>query len=393
MALMNAQKVARILTSTLSGLLAVGLAAATAVPAFGQASGTFTFTGSMNTPRVFHTATLLQNGQVLVAGGFCRGSTQCGTSPVLAGAELYNPSTGTWTVTGSMSTARYNHTATLLANGEVLVVGGNDLAPGGNAVALASAELYDPSTRTWRTTGSMTVARELPGAALLQNGEVLVAAGTTITECGSGCTDRDPTAVAEIYNPSTGKFTATASMNYARGDTQLTLLQNGDALIAGGDEGFGTPANCSSETFSNGHWSLTSLAFCGVTGDSAALLRNGDVVIAIGDGDPGQFYDPSTNVWKATEPDPSFGGPLASLANGEALVVAGSSAELYNPSTNEWTQTGSLQQDLFDGPTTLTRLSDGQVLVPGGEIETRTTKNGITRTIISTVPNAELYTP
>jgi N-acetylneuraminic acid mutarotase len=108
-------------------------------------------------------------------------------------------------------------------------------------------------------------------------------------------------------------------------------------------------------------------------------------------GSPSQFYDPSKNVWKPTLGQ-TFGGPLASLANGKVLTVAGSTAELYDPSTNEWTQTGSLKQGLFGG-LTLTRLLNGQVLVAGGEIETHTTKGCITRTIISTVASAELYTP
>jgi hypothetical protein len=382
---MNTKKVAGIFATTLSGVLAAGLAAICA-PAVGQAHGTFVSTGSMNEARAFHTATLLQNGQVLVSGGLCRA---CSSSP-LAEAELYNPSTGTWTVTGSMSTPRFNHTATLLANGEVLVVGGANVSADGNAVALASAEIYNPATGTWSTTGNMSVAREGPGAALLQNGEVLVAGGITITQCGSGCTDDDGTTIAELFNSSTGEFTATASLNHPRGDAPLTLLQNGDALIAGGD----APDDCTSETFSSGHWSLTSLAFCGVSGDSAALLSNGDVVIAIS-GDPGQFYNPSTNVWKATEPDSSSAeGPVVSLANGQALVISGSSAQLYNPSTNDWTETGSLNQQGLIGGTTLTRLSNGQVLAAGGEIETRTTNNsGVTRTIISTIAGAELYTP
>jgi hypothetical protein len=382
MTYMNTQKVAKILTTTLSGVLAVGLALATAAVALGQSSGTFTSTGSMHTPRAFHTATLLNNGQVLVAGGL--------DGTVLASAELYNPATGQWTVTGSMSTPRYNHTATLLANGEVLVTGGLSGVEGGEGtVSLDSAELYNPSNGTWSATGSMTVARVLPGAALLQDGDVLVAGGSTYTVCGTGCDIVEPIAAAELYNPSTGTFTATASMNYARGDTQLTLLQNGEALIAGGDEGYGTNAACTSELFSNGHWTLVDLAFCGVTGDSAALLLTGDVLIAIGD--PSQFYNPSTNVWKPTNGD-SIGGPLALLANGQALVVAGSSAQLYNPSTNEWTETGSLNQPLFEG-LTLTRLLNGQVLAAGGEIDTRTTKDGITRTIISATASAELYMP
>lgn len=263
---MNAERVAAILTDALSGLLAVGLAVVTPAQALGQASGRFTNTGSMNTPRAFHTATLLNNGQVLVAGGLCgNGGKGPGDTPnVLASAELYNPSTGTWTATGSMTTPRYNHTATLLANGQVLVMGGVNVDGGsGSALSLASAELYNPSTGTWSPTGSMTVALVGPAATLLQSGEALVAGGTAITECGSGCTEDDPTAVAQIYNPSTGKFTATGSMTYARGDTQLTLLQDGEALIAGSDDGFDTPANCTSELFSNGKWTLVNLSFCG----------------------------------------------------------------------------------------------------------------------------------
>jgi Galactose oxidase, central domain len=390
---MNTQKVARILTITLSGVLAVGQALATPAPALGQASGTFTFTGSMHTARAFHTATLLQNGQVLVAGGFQRLCSVVGacSNTLLAAAELYNPATGQWTVTGSMSTARYEHTATLLANGEVLVTGG--LAEGAEGtMSLASAELYNPSTGKWSATGSMTVARTLPGAALLKNGEVLVAGGSTYSVCGTGCTSDEPIAAAELYNPSTGTFTATASMNLARDNTQLTLLQNGQALIVGncGSAAPGDGDGCTSELFSNGHWSLTNLAFCGVTGNTAALLPNGDVVIDVGS--LGQFYDPSTNVWKATQGAPP-GGPLATLATGKVLLVSGSSPQLYDPSTNDWTPTGSLQQTNLVEGTTLTRLLNGQALAAGGEIETRISHGYETRTIISTTASAELYTP
>jgi hypothetical protein len=379
---MNTQKVARNLTTTLSGVLAVGLAAATAAPAFGQAHGTFTFTGSMHTARAFHTATLLQDGQVLVAGGLCIRSAQCNkTTTVLASAELYSPATGQWTVTGSMSTARLSHTATLLKDGEVLVTGGDNY----NSGPLASAELYNPATGTWSTTGRMTVARESLGAVLLKNGEVLVAGGLNSIGLISA---------AELYDPTTNTFKATGSMNYARGNAQLTVLQNGQALIAGGNEGVtGTIAEntgCTAELFSNGQWRLIDLAFCGVTGDTAALLPNGDVVID--DGSLSQFFDPFTNVWEETLGQLS-GGPLASLANGKVLLAAGSNAELYDPSTNVWTQTDSLKQaHLLDG-LTLTRLLNGQVLAVGGWIETRTSNGYETRTIISTVASAELYTP
>jgi hypothetical protein len=228
-------------------MLAVGLALASQAPALGQAHGTFAFTGSMQTTRAFHTATPLANGQVLVTGGVCE-RAQCGANvAVLASAELYNPSTGIWTVTGSMSIPRLSHTATLLKNGKVLVTGGDNY----NSGSLDSAELYNPSTGTWSTTGSMTIARYEHGAVLLQNGEVLVTGGLN---------SNGLITTAELYDPTTGNFEGTASMNYARGGSQLTLLQNGEALIAGGNEGFtGTIAEntgCTSELFSNGHWSL-----------------------------------------------------------------------------------------------------------------------------------------
>src|SRR5690349_19658390 len=110
-------------------------------------AGTWTATGSMNTLRADHTATLLANGKGLVAGGF-------GPNGMVASAELYDPSTGTWAATGSLNTARDDYTATLLANGKVLVAGG--FGPNG---VVASAELYDPSTGTWAATGSMNTGR------------------------------------------------------------------------------------------------------------------------------------------------------------------------------------------------------------------------------------------
>lgn len=130
----------------------------------------------MNVARISHTATLLSNGVVLVAGG---DSSSLG-DVYLSSAELYNPSTGSWTLTGSMTTRRQGHQAVLFQYGQVLVAGG------GNASGtLASAELYDPSTEVWTATGSMNTARSNFGLTLLNNGEVLTVPGTS----------------AELYNP------------------------------------------------------------------------------------------------------------------------------------------------------------------------------------------------
>jgi hypothetical protein len=354
---MNTQTVARILTTTLLGLFALGLAAATAAPALGQASGTWTTTGSMSGPNLTnYTATLLQNGQVLVAGGF-------NSDQVYATAFLYNPSTGTWTDTGSMTTARYAHRATLLVSGEVLVTGG--LSAAGDT--FLTAELYNPSTGTWSEVCCTPEGHYDHSAVLLQSGDVVVAGGFCSR---TYCTGGKPTNNADLYDRSTETFSAAASMHYGRGSTQLTLLQNGEALIAGGGHG-DDDASCTAEFFSQGHgWSLTSnLAQCATdaTLTFAATLPNGDALIENGN-TASEFYDPSTNVWQATSNQPNVSGPLALLTTGNvlvagsALVSGGSNAALYDPSTNEWTPTGSSPI----AAATLTRLLNGEVLATEG---------------------------
>jgi len=147
-------------------LLFLGAGLMLVQPCAGQ-SGTWTPTGRLATARFLHTATLLPNGQVLVAGG----GAHCDFCDPLATAELYDPVSGRWTVTGRLATARRAHTATLLPNGKVLVAGG------WNPNALSSAELYDPATGLWTATGSMATARYWHTATLLPDGQVLVAAG------------------------------------------------------------------------------------------------------------------------------------------------------------------------------------------------------------------------
>ena len=227
-------------TLTLAGLLAVGLMAGSAVPVLAASSGTWTVTGSLNADRAGHSATLLPNGQVLVAGGE-------GTTGFLNSAELYNPSTGRWTVTGSMATSRLGQSAALLPNGLVLVAGGIvNITDTGVVTVTASAELYNPSTGQWTPTGSLSTARYSAGTALLQDGHVLVAGGANPTN--------GTLASAELYDPSSGTWRATGSMNLAR-SAPATLLQTGQVLMAGGN-GFTYTAELYNP--SQGHWTLTS---------------------------------------------------------------------------------------------------------------------------------------
>lgn len=168
-------------------LLVSGLVALLTLPALAAGNGTWTLTGSLHASRSTATATLLPNGQVLVAGGCCVGEAS------LASAELYNPTTGTWTVTGSMGTPRTYAEAVLLQNGQVLVVGGVEYDNFGDGFILMSAELYNPTTGTWSFTGSMQHVRFFQTMTLLQNSQVLVAGGQ----------DYSPAILnsAELYTP------------------------------------------------------------------------------------------------------------------------------------------------------------------------------------------------
>jgi WD40 repeat protein len=178
--------------------------------------------------RYLHTATLLQNGKVLIVGGVLTS-----TSDPDATAEIYDPATGTFTMTGAMATAREQHTATLLADGRVLIVGGTTSPPASltsawlatGAVDLqgtATAEIYDPSTGSFSGTGSMAAARTFHTATLLPNGTVLIAGGG------------NENSTAEIYDPATGSFSVTGGMEVGRSGHTATLLPNGSVLVAGG---------------------------------------------------------------------------------------------------------------------------------------------------------------
>jgi phospholipase C len=227
---------------------------------FDPVTGTSVYTGSMSVPRIQHSATLLPNGKVLIAGGEINDPT--------GPAELYDPTTGTFSLTGSLTTRRMGHTATLLRNGMVLLVGQGGPGMGQDF----SAELYDPATESFTSTGSMSVPRLGHAATLLQSGNVLVTGGTIDT-------------LAEIYDPNTGSFSTTGSMNASRpeGRTTGTLLPNGNVLIAGGNGG-----DASTELYdsSTGTFTLTGSMSVARVNPSTTLLSDGSV-LAVGGSDSG----------------------------------------------------------------------------------------------------------
>ena len=282
---------------------------------YDPATKAFTLTGNLNTGRNSQTATLLSNGMVLITGGISRGGS------TLASAELYDPSSGSFTATGSLHTARYSHTATLLNSGMVLIVGGG--TPG--AYALATAELYDPTSGTFTATGNLNSARAYHTATLLNDGTVLIVGGYD--------NNANNVATAELFNPATRTFTTAGNLNFSRNSHTATLLNTGKVLIVGGFD------------------------------DSYNVLSSTEL------------YDPAAAIFTSTgSPNtPREAYTVTLLNDGTALLEGGydsnyndtANAEFYNPGSGTFATSGSAA--VARDSHTATRLSDGTVLVAGGE--------------------------
>jgi hypothetical protein len=337
--------------------------------AHAQTSGTFIAFGNMTTPRGGHTATLLLNGKVLITGG--RDPT-FQPARELASAELFDPDTGTFTRVGDMAMPRVFHTATLLPDGRVLIAGGDGYEP----VSPRSAELYDPSTGTFTTTGRMVAPLVFGKSTLLDNGKVLIvdavtdffhsgpqlydpaagtfsAAGTSperpvrYAACGTptvlasgrvllapGCFQP-----AELYDPVTDSLTFTGeSVTIGYFDTTATLLQDGKVLIAGGDGDFGVAGNGELYDPSTERFNLTGDMTNARAAHTATLLRDGTVLVA--------------------------GGAIFTVF-GVTEATLGESAEIYNPATGTFSSTADMTLPRVYGHTA-TLLMDGRVLIAGG---------------------------
>ncbi len=234
-------------------------------------NSTFKSVGDMTSARFGHTATLLNNGQVLLAGG------DTGSNITLS-AEVYTPTSTSFAATGSMITSRVYGAAVLLSNGSVLVVGGTSDNSQGNTVGLNKAELYNPTTSTFSAAPNMPFGAEGLTATPLPDGTVLIAGG----DAGNGTV---PTASAAIYDPNANTFTSVGSMNTARTFHTATLLGNGLVLIAGGYTGSGytNPTSSlelydpSAHTFSNaGNMTIPRV------NQNAILLKTNAILLAGG---------------------------------------------------------------------------------------------------------------
>ena len=373
----------------------------------------------LNTAREDATATLLPNGKVLIAGGFGPGGLLV-SETALASTELYDPVANSFAPasgTGappSMNTARQDATATLLPNGNVLIAGGYDNS--GNA--LASTELYNPVANSFASASgagappSMNAARALATATLLPNGTVLIAGGSGVL---------GETNSTELYNPVANSFAPASgtgsapTMNTARGDATATLIPNGKVLIAGGVDS-SDHSLASTELYDPVANSFASASGAGAPPSmntardhaTATLLANGMVLIAGGSGASGQLastelYNPIANSFA-----PASGAGAAPvmnaalddatatlLPNGKVLIAGGIGAgpnfsflaatELYNPVANSFAPasgTGATpSMNTARDVATATLLPNGKVLIAGGS-----GRDGI---LIST----ELYTP
>jgi hypothetical protein len=311
---------------------------------YDPASGAFSVTGSMAAARAGATATLLPGGKILIAGGY---RVEGAMTVAEASAELYDPASGTFSVTGSMAEARYRHTATLLADGRVLVAGGT-----GDRATLASAELYDPVSGTFGPAGSMTTARVGHTATRLGNDQILIAGGSQAVAPA----DATYLASAELYDPAGGTFTATGSMADARYGPVAVRLPDGRVLVAGGMRYVLPPAKVSLSTAEVYDAAGSSAGYVDLmrsarTSPICVLLPSGKVLIAGGmivdtPSSPASYlasaelFDPETGTFDATASMATgrIGAVAALLADGRVLVVGGggpeatlASAEIYQP--------------------------------------------------------------
>jgi hypothetical protein len=344
----------------------------------------WTLTGALSVPRTGHTATLLDDGRVLVAGG--HGGSG---SSIHASAELFDPATNTWSLAAPMNIPRSSHTAIRLADGRVLVSG--NLRPASTSLGIvASAEVYDPRTNAWSVVAAPNVPRAVHTMTLLADGTVLAAGGV----------DNDDVALrsAETFDPRTGRWEFTAPMITGRFNHTATKLPDGMVLATGGSiDDFFAVAIADAELYDPvaRHWMPAARLSVAREWHRATLLRDGRVLIVGGYAhmpvamDRGAYYTPTsyatvesygTQGWALARPMqmPRTGHAVAALPAGMVLASGGkdwlatrvewwstsASAEIFDPATNGWLLAPPMRVER--SMHTATALDDGRVLVTGG---------------------------
>lgn len=340
--------------------------------------------GGMATTRVGHTATLLRDGKVLITGGVSGLNGNAGTAR--KSAELYDPASGTFVRISDMTTSRSHHSATLLPNGNVLIAGG---VPGADPTP--SAELYDPVTGTFSRTGDMRQPQSWHEATLLPNGKVLITGGFNArTSLAADPELYDP--ATGTFTTTTGTYAGVELMTETSGLVGIpaTLLRDGRVLVASSPAAqlYDPVTNSFRRTATMVTGTSGGGAPQYIAGRTATLLENGRVLLAGGEHeDFGRFktselYDPSTGTFARTG-DMAFvrdGHTATLLADGTVLIAGGegsdgcdvpgcaitsmSSLETYDPAKGVFAPAGTMKVRREFHKATL--LKDGRVLITGG---------------------------
>jgi N-acetylneuraminic acid mutarotase len=302
------------------------------LPATAPPQGRWQQLPPMATPRKDFTATVLTDGQVLIAGG--QYSSGANGGQATAQVEIFNPSTGKLAPAAQMGVARAGQTATLLPDGRVLVAGGYTQL---GSQALASAEIYDPATGAWSSTGSLNAGRTQHAAVLLASGQVLVVGGGAYPATGISPHGSSPAMLAaETFNPASGTWATVAMPALDRPvHPTATLLANGRVLVVGGQYMWNSPDESQERS---------------------------------------ELYDPGSNTWSAVPPDTRSGArqfqSATLLPSGQVLVAGGmhdltpiGSASLYDPTTNSWAELPNMSENRCGQGAVL--LSTGRVLLVG----------------------------